>query len=85
MICEKYQQLEGFNQPLFCAKVVHCIMNDDNLFTIGEEIIKLGLLKGIFDGVKIGAAEIAETPPTPSTSTIEASESFRSTNTNQNL
>lgn len=60
MTCLKYNQLTDFEQSLFLAKVIHCVSNSDELFTIGEDVIRLGILKGVFNNVKFGNQEIGE-------------------------
>ena len=79
MICDKYKSLTDFEQSLFLAKLIHSVINDDNNFVIAEELVQLGIMKGLFDNVKFGNEEIAST--TPLTTTIEASDTYSTLNT----
>lgn len=60
MICKSYLELTEFEQSLYLAKVIHSVTNNDELFKLGKDVIELGLLKGLFNNVKFGNEEIAQ-------------------------
>ena len=53
MLCEKYTQLTPLERATYVGELVHAVQSDNGLFELGEEVIKLAILKGLFDGVKI--------------------------------
>lgn len=53
MTCENYNKLTPVEKVIFTGQLLHACMNDDGLKELGDEIIKLAMLKGLFEGVKI--------------------------------
>jgi len=53
MICENYEKMSIVDKILFTGELLHACMNDDRLFELGKEIIGLGYIKGVFNGVQI--------------------------------
>lgn len=53
MICDKYNALSHREKTEMVGLIVHAIQSDEHLFTIGEEIIRMAKMKGLFDDVKI--------------------------------
>jgi len=52
-ICSKYEELSPFERVEFIGKLVHAVMSDNFMFQVGQDIIKTGENKGLFNGVKI--------------------------------
>lgn len=53
MICEKYDKLSIVDKILFTGELLHACMNDDRLFELGKQVIELGYVRGVFNGVQI--------------------------------
>lgn len=53
MICQKFDELTPKEKTEYIGAVVHAVQSSDNLYSMGQEIIRLGNLAGLFDGVKI--------------------------------
>lgn len=53
MICEKYEELHPLERAKIIWEVVHCLQNDNALFDMCVELVRLGQVKGLFDNVKI--------------------------------
>lgn len=57
MICPKYDALTPKERADFIGAVVHACQSCDKLYSMGQEIIRLGELAGLFDGVVINPTE----------------------------
>ena len=53
MICDKYDKLNPVEKVIFIGQLVHVVQSDSGLMDLAEEIIKLGLVKGLLTGVTI--------------------------------
>jgi hypothetical protein len=53
MICEEFEKLTPKEKTEFIGQVVHSIQSDSALYCMGQEIIRLGQIKGLFEGVTI--------------------------------
>jgi hypothetical protein len=53
MICEEFEKLTPKEKTEFIGKVVHAIQSSTKLYLMGKEIIGLGEIQGLFEGVKI--------------------------------
>lgn len=53
MICEKYLNMNPIERVLFIGQLNHAVQSDETLLDMANEIIALGTLKGVFEGVKI--------------------------------
>lgn len=51
MICDKYDSLSHYDKVQFMGKLCHAAQTDDVLFTMAQELIKLGEQRGLFDKV----------------------------------
>lgn len=54
MNCESFLALPEYKKAEYCAKLIHACTSDNALFKNGDDLIKLGERKGLFEGVKIG-------------------------------
>lgn len=53
MLCLNYQKLTPKERRDFIGEIVHCVQEDDELYELGKEIIRLGYKWGMFEGVTI--------------------------------
>ena len=53
MVCKEFDSLSPKEKTEYIGQVVHSIQSDSALFEIGKEIIRLGEIKGLFEGVTI--------------------------------
>lgn len=53
MICQPFEELTPKEKTEYIGQVVHAIQSDPSLFAMGQEIIRLGQLRGLFEGVTI--------------------------------
>lgn len=53
MVCEQFDNLTPKEKTEYIGQVVHAIQSDKNLYEMGKEIIRLGNIKGLFEGVII--------------------------------
>ena len=53
MNCQKYLDLDPVSQSLYIGSLIHVCMSDDSLFESGNELIRLGTRKGLFDRTTI--------------------------------
>jgi hypothetical protein len=53
MICDEFEKLTPKEKTEFIGQVVHSIQSDSGLYSMGQEIIRLGKIKGLFEGVTI--------------------------------
>jgi hypothetical protein len=60
MNCQEYLSLEDEERFVLLGKVVHLLQNDPESFEAMSSMVRSATQKGIFEGVKIGRAEIAE-------------------------
>lgn len=51
--CTKYQRLLPRERAKFIGELTHACQNDNKLFQMGKEIIRLAEEKGLFEGVVI--------------------------------
>lgn len=63
-LCEKYFNLTPIERVSLVGELVHAIQSDNALLSMAEDIIKLGVAKGIFDDTIIN-------PETPKNDTHE--------------
>lgn len=61
MVCKKFEELTPAQKVMYIGEIVHCCQSDDQMFEFGEQIVKMGVMKGLFDGVKIGM-EVTHNP-----------------------
>ena len=50
-LCEKYDSLTPVQRITMVGEVVHAIQTSDKIFEMAEDLIKLAMLQGAFDGV----------------------------------
>lgn len=60
MICDEFEKLTPKEKTEFIGQVVHSIQSDSSLYCMGQEIIRLGKIKGLFEGVTILPTESEE-------------------------
>jgi hypothetical protein len=53
MNCKKYQDLSHVEKITYLGQLIHATQSDDELFEMGQNLIDLGIGKGVFDGVTI--------------------------------
>lgn len=58
MNCGNFLNLDPVEQSQYVGQLVHVCMSDDKLFDLGKELIHMGLMKGLFERVKIGSEAI---------------------------
>jgi uncharacterized protein YdeI (BOF family) len=47
-LCDKYFNLTPIERVSLVGELVHAIQSDDSLFDMAQDVIKLGILKGVF-------------------------------------
>ena len=53
MICNKFSELSPLEKVMFIGELTHACMANDEIFEMGQKLIKIGMAKGLFDNVKI--------------------------------
>jgi len=51
--CEKYQALTPIEKITFIGELIHAAQSDNKVFDMANDLIKLAIIKGVFDGVTI--------------------------------
>jgi len=52
-LCKKYEDLTPIERSSFIGQLVHATQSNDTIYEMAKDLIKLAILKGCFDGVKI--------------------------------
>jgi hypothetical protein len=58
MNCEEFLKLPLYQQSIYMASLIHACISDDANFKSGQELIRIGKQKGLFDDVKIGHEDV---------------------------
>lgn len=53
MVCQSFEELTPKEKTEFIGEVVHAAISDEALYSMAQEIIRIGKIKGLFDRVKI--------------------------------
>ena len=53
MNCQSYQSLTPKEKAEFIGQLVHAVQNNNDIFKLGQELIELATLKGLFENVVI--------------------------------
>lgn len=53
MNCQSYQNLTPKEKAEFIGQLVHAVQNNDDIFKLGQELIELATIKGMFENVVI--------------------------------
>ena len=57
MICETYEQSTPKERTDYIGKLVHAVQSSDQLFSLGEEIIRQAERRGLLENVIINPSE----------------------------
>lgn len=52
-LCDKFNNLSHFEKITIIGEIVHAIQSDDEMFTMGEQLLKKAKRKGVLDGITI--------------------------------
>jgi len=58
MNCNKFLALDPIQQSNYLGSLIHVVMSDDEIFELGQKLIDMGMVMGLFERVKIGAEAI---------------------------
>jgi len=65
MNCQEYLSLDSEDRFVLLGKVIHLLQNDPESFETMSSMVRSATQKGVFEGVKIGRAEVADTREFP--------------------
>jgi len=52
-LCKKYEELNPIERISFIGELLHAAQSDDTVFDMANDLIKLAILRGVFEGVTI--------------------------------
>lgn len=61
-LCDKYFNLTPIERVSLVGELVHAIQSDNELFDMANDLIKLGILKGVFINTAILPEQDTNTP-----------------------
>jgi hypothetical protein len=51
-LCDKYFNLNGLERSALIGQIVHAIQVDDTMFDLGQDLINMAVLRGLYTEVK---------------------------------
>lgn len=51
--CKTFLDKSDYEKSMYLGMLIHCAMSDESILKMGQDLIDLGIQKGLFDSVKI--------------------------------